>query len=148
MSIFEEQLAKEEQAFQEMREQGETMGQPYEGNLENAFQSDASEKQRVYQDRVNRMEQRNAERQRAAEERTVRQNEISFGSRAVENSANKLEERRKLERQIKQQEEKLRIDEKGLSRSVDSNYWTNHYAQEIKSDARNIKNLEKKLSEL
>jgi len=99
---------------------------------------DASEKQKPYQDRV--------DQHRSVEERAVRHNEISFGSKAAENAAEKLEERRKKERQIKKEEDHLRINEKGISRSTGSKYWTNHYAQEIKSNIRNIEKLEKELS--
>lgn len=149
MSIFETQQAIEEQKLQEVRGQGEMM-QQYEGNLENMMQEGASDRTDAYQDRIARMEQRNAERRQAAQERASRQNEISFGSRAAENATQKLEERAKLERQIKQQEDHLRVHEKDLKRAVDSdsNYWTQKRIQEIKQDVKNIKNLEKKISEL
>lgn len=149
MSIFEAQQAIEEQRLQEVRAQGE-MVQPCEGNLENMVTEGASEGAGAYQDRIARLEQRNAERVQAAEERTLRQGEISFGSRAVENAEKKLEEKAKLERQIKQKEEALRIHEGGLDQAVksDSKYYTEKRAREIKQDAQEIKKLEKKLSEL
>lgn len=149
MSIFETQQAIEEQGLQEVRGQSE-MAQPYEGNLENMMQEDASDRTDTYQDRIARMEQRNAERGQAAQERALRQNEISFGSRAAENATKNLEERARLERQHKQQEDNLRVHEKDLKKAVDSdsNYWTQKRIQEIKQDVKNIKNLEKKISEL
>lgn len=149
MSIFETQQAIEEQKLQEVRGQGEMM-QQYEGNLENMMQEGASDRTDAYQDRIARMEQRNAERGQAAQERASRQNEIGFGSRAAEDATKKLEERAKLERQIKQQEDHLRVHEKELKRAInsDSNYWTQKRTLEIKQDVKNIKNLEKKISEL
>lgn len=149
MSIFEGQQAIEEQRLQEVRAQGETT-QPLEENLEKLVSEGASEGAGAYQDRIARLEQRNAERVQAAEERTLRQGEISFGSRAVENAEKKLEEKVRLERQIKQKEEALRIHEKGLDQAVreNSRYYTEKRTQEMKQDAREIKKLEKKLSEL
>lgn len=149
MSIFEGQQAIEEQRLQEVRAQGETT-QPLEGNLEKLVSEVALEGAGAYQDRIARLEQRNAERVQAAEERTLRQGEISFGSRAVENAEKKLEEKVRLEHQIKQKEEALRIHEKGLDQAVreNSRYYTEKRTQEMKQDAREIKKLEKKLSEL
>lgn len=149
MSIFEGQQAIEEQRLQEVRAQGETT-QPLEGNLEKLAQEGASDGADVYRDRVERLEQRDAERRQAAQERALKQNEISFGSRAAENAEKKLEEKAKLERQIKQKEEALRIHNDGLDQAVreNSRYYTEKRTQEIKQDAREIKKLEKKISEL
>lgn len=149
MSVFEVQQAVEEQRFQEVQAQSE-MVQPYEGSLEHMVTEGASEGTGIYQDRIARLEQRNAERIQAAEERALRQNEISFGSRAAENAEKKLEERAKLERQIKQKERELEVHEKGLKRAADSDskYYTEKRTREIGQDVKNIKNLEKKISEL
>lgn len=150
MSIFETQLTNEEQGIHEIHRQDEIMQQSCEGDLENTLHAGTSDTQSAYQDRIARLEQRNAERQHTAEERALRQNEISFGSRAAENAANKLEERRKLERQSKQQDNKERIDKKGLEKAIKdgSRYWTQHYTNELKADAREMKKTQKKLSEL
>ncbi len=147
MSVFEVQQAMEEQRLQEVQAQGE-MAQPCEGSLENMMTEGASEGTGAYQDRIARLEQRNAERKQAAEERTLRQNEISFGSRAVENAEKNLEERAKLERQVKQKEEFLESHQRQLNKSGDSNFWTQKWANEIKRDAQEIKKLEKQISEL
>lgn len=149
MSVFEVQQAVEEQRLQEVQAQSE-MVQPCEGSHENMVTEGASEGTGIYQDRIARLEQRNAERIQAAEERALRQNEISFGSRAAENAEKKLEERAKLERQIKQKERDLEVHGEGLKRAVDSGnkYYTEKRTREIGQDVKNIKNLEKKISEL
>lgn len=151
MSIFESVVENAERGRQEangLEDVGRRSG--YERVME---KSETGEKASDYQDRMERFKQRSENREQALKERTQAvsgQNEISFGSRAAENAADKLEERKKLERQAKQQAENLRIHEKGLDKAVrdDSSYWTNHYTQEIKTDARNLKNIEKKLSKL
>lgn len=149
MSVFEVQQVMEEQRLQEVQAQGE-MVQPCEGSLENMVTEGASEGTGAYQDRIARLEQRNAERKQAAEERTFRQNEISFGSRAAENAERKLEENAKLERQIKKKEKDLAFHDENWKSAVasDNKYYMEKRTREMKQDVQEIKKLKKQISEL
>lgn len=116
------------------------------------MQDGASDRLSAYQDRIARLEQRSAARQEASEERAGGQNEISFGSRAVENVTEKLknEEKERLDRESKQVSESTRINEIGLRKAIKdgSQYWTQHYKNELENDARKMKEIQKKMSEL
>lgn len=92
-----------------------------------------------YQSRVERMEQRNAERDKSEE--------IHFGSRA---SGEALEKYERLEKQRKQQEQKVKDAEKEFKRTVKAagtpqgnDYWVNKRKQEYKSSVRDLEKTKK-----
>lgn len=98
-----------------------------------------------YQSRVERMEQRNAERDKSEE--------IHFGSRA---SGEALEKYERLEKQRKQQEQKVKDAEKEFKRTVKkaagtpqgNDYWVNRRKQEYESSVRDLEKIKKQMSDI
>lgn len=132
MSVYETGLGATDSELVKMKETNEVL-------------RDDSVDTKDYQSRIERMEQRNAERNKAEE--------IRFGSSRA--SGETLEKYERLEKQRKQQEQRAKDAEKEFKRTVKAagtpqgnDYWVNKRKQEYESSLRDLEKTKKQIEVL